>query len=97
MLVVIVIVCPIAKRLNTKVDKKCGEGMRIEKRERISLVAGKIRLSRPLLLHLSCPDHTKLSVRYLAVKLLGIMLRNRWWPTTCLTITVGDANGWCQN
>ena len=32
-----------------------------------------------------------------AVKLLGIMLRNRCWPTTFHTITVGDADGWCQN
>ena len=33
----------------------------------------------------------------LAVKLLGIMLKNRWWPTTFLTITAGDADGWCRN
>ena len=33
----------------------------------------------------------------LAVKLLGIMLRNRWWPTTFITITAGDADGWCRN
>ena len=33
----------------------------------------------------------------LAVKLLGIMLRNRCWPTTFLTITTGDANGWYRN
>ena len=33
----------------------------------------------------------------LAVKLLGIMLRIRWWPTTFLTITSGDADGWCRN
>ena len=30
---------------------------------------------------------------FLAVKLLGIMLRNRW----CLTITSEDADGWCRN
>ena len=33
----------------------------------------------------------------LAVKVLGIMLRNRCWPTTFLTITAGDADGWCRN
>ena len=33
----------------------------------------------------------------LAVKLLGIMLRNRWWPTTFLTIPAGDADKWCRN
>lgn len=32
----------------------------------------------------------------LAVKLVGIMLRNRWWLTTCHTITCRIANGWCQ-
>jgi hypothetical protein len=43
MLVVVVIACPIARRLNTKSGQKCGEGMRIEKSKRISvLVAGKI-------------------------------------------------------
>lgn len=31
------------------------------------------------------------------VTLLGIMLRNRWWPTTFHTVTAGDANGWCLN
>ena len=35
-----------------------------------------------------CPDP--------AVKLPGIMLRNRCWPTTFYTITVGDANAWCR-
>ena len=33
----------------------------------------------------------------LAVKLLGITFRNRWWPTTFLTITAGDADGWWRN
>ena len=33
----------------------------------------------------------------LTVKLLGIMLRNRWWSTTFLTITAGDVDGWCWN
>ena len=33
----------------------------------------------------------------LDMKLLGIMLRNRWWPTTFFTITTGDADGWCRN
>ena len=32
-----------------------------------------------------------------AVKLLGIMLRNRCWPATFLTIRAGDADGWCLN
>ena len=32
-----------------------------------------------------------------AVKLLGIMFRNRCWPTTFHTITTGDADGWCLN
>ena len=32
-----------------------------------------------------------------AVKLLGIMLRIRWWPTSFLTITAGDADGWYWN
>ena len=31
----------------------------------------------------------------LAVKLLGIMLRSRCWPTSFHTLTAGDANGWC--
>ena len=31
------------------------------------------------------------------VTLLGIMLRNRWWPTTFHTITAGNADGWCLN
>ena len=30
-----------------------------------------------------------------AMKLLGIMLRNRCWPTTFHTITAGDGDGWC--
>ena len=30
-----------------------------------------------------------------AMKLLGIILRNRWWPTTFHTITTIDADGWC--
>ena len=33
----------------------------------------------------------------LAVKLLGIMLRIRWWPTIFFIITAGDADGWCWN
>ena len=32
----------------------------------------------------------------LAVKLLGIMLRNRCWATIFHTITTGDAGGWCR-
>ena len=32
----------------------------------------------------------------LTVKLLGVTLRNTWWPTTFLTITAGDADGWCR-
>ena len=32
-----------------------------------------------------------------AVKLLGIMLRNRCWPTNVHTIITGDADGWCHN
>ena len=32
-----------------------------------------------------------------AVILLGIMLKNRCWPTTFHTITTEDADGWCQN
>jgi hypothetical protein len=31
------------------------------------------------------------------IKLLGIMLKIRCWPTTCHTITAGDADGCCQN
>jgi hypothetical protein len=31
------------------------------------------------------------------MKLLGIMFKNRCWPTTFHTITAGDANGWCLN
>ena len=31
------------------------------------------------------------------VKLLGIMLKNRYWPTTFYTITIEDADGWCLN
>ena len=33
----------------------------------------------------------------LAEKLLGIMLGNRWWPTTFLTITAEDADRWWWN
>jgi hypothetical protein len=33
----------------------------------------------------------------LTMKLLGIMFRNRCWPTTFHTITAGDADGWCLN
>ena len=29
------------------------------------------------------------------VKLLGIMLRNRCWPTTFHTVIAGDADGLC--
>ena len=29
-------------------------------------------------------------------EIVGIMLRNRCWPTTFFTITVGDADGWCR-
>ena len=28
-------------------------------------------------------------------EIAGIMPRNRCWPTTFLTVTVEDANGWC--
>ena len=31
------------------------------------------------------------------VKLLGIMFKNRCWPTTFHTITAGDVDGWCVN
>ena len=31
------------------------------------------------------------------VTLLGVMFIDRCWPTTFHTITVEDANGWCQN
>lgn len=31
------------------------------------------------------------------VNFLGIMLRNRWWPTTFHTILAWDADGWCPN
>ena len=33
----------------------------------------------------------------LVMELLGIVLRNKCWPTTFHTITVGDVDGWCQN
>ena len=45
--------------------------------------------------HHSCPDHTKTFRPVLAVKLLGIMLRNRCWPIIFHTITAEDADGWC--
>ena len=32
-----------------------------------------------------------------AVKLLEIMSRNRWWPTTFHNVPKEDANGWCLN
>ena len=32
-----------------------------------------------------------------AVKLLGIMFRNRWWPITFHTITAGDVDRWHHN
>jgi hypothetical protein len=31
------------------------------------------------------------------VKSLEIMFRNRCWPTTFHTITIGDADEWCLN
>ena len=31
------------------------------------------------------------------VKLLGLMLRNRCWPTTFHTITTRDVDGWCYS
>ena len=40
------------------------------------------------------PRSHQTSRSVLAVELLGIMLRNRWWPTTFLTITAGDDDGW---
>ena len=43
----------------------------------------------------SCPDHTNLSVRVRAMKLLRIILRNRCWPTTFHTTTFGDVDEWC--
>ena len=30
------------------------------------------------------------------VKLLRIMLKNKWWPTTFHTITAEHVDGWCQ-
>ena len=45
--------------------------------------------------HLTLRSH-QTSRPVLAVKLLGIMLRNRGWPTTFHTITAGDANEWCM-
>ena len=33
----------------------------------------------------------------LVVKLLGIMFRNGYWPTTFPTITAGDVDGECLN
>ena len=35
--------------------------------------------------------------RFAAIKLLGIMLRNRCWPTTICIITAGDVDGWYWN
>ena len=43
----------------------------------------------------SCPNHTKLSVQFQAMKFLEIMLRNRCWSTTFHTITIGDVDEWC--
>ena len=45
----------------------------------------------------SFPDRTKLFRSVVAVKLLGIMLRIRWWPTTFFTIEAVDADRWCWN
>ena len=33
----------------------------------------------------------------LALKLLGIMSRNRWWFIAFHTFTIGDVDRWCQN
>ena len=33
--------------------------------------------------------------RFRAVKLRGIMVRNRCWPTAFHTQTIRDADGWC--
>ena len=49
-------------------------------------------MSKPLM-----PRWHQIFCSVLDMKLLGIMLRNRCWSTTFLTITVGDANGWCRN
>ena len=49
------------------------------------------RCDQPLMLwshQTFCPDP--------AVKLLGILFRNRCWSTTFHYVTTGDANGWCQ-
>ena len=54
------------------------------------------RTCEPLWMPLMPRSHQTLRL-VLAVKLLGIMLRNRWRSTTFLTITAGDANGWCRN
>ena len=42
------------------------------------------------------PQSHQLFHLVLAMKLLGIMLRNRCWLISFYTIPTGDANGWCQ-
>jgi hypothetical protein len=53
--------------------------------------------------NLQCPNRTKLlewqskvCIRFWAVKLLEIMLRNKCWPITFHTVVAGDADGWCR-
>jgi hypothetical protein len=55
---------------------------------------GNLKLNRAL--RFKCPDHTKLSIRFPTVKLLGIMFKNRCWPITFHTFSAGDADRWCQ-
>jgi hypothetical protein len=43
----------------------------------------------------SCPNHTKLSIRFQLWNLLGIMFVNKRWPITFHTITSGYVYGWC--
>ena len=47
------------------------------------------------LVHVFMPRSHQTFRLVLAVKLMGIMLRNRCWPTTLHTITAEDADGWC--
>ena len=51
----------------------------------------KVLLESPLMLR----SH-QIFCSVLVAKLLGIIMRNRCWPTTFHTITAGDADGWCQ-
>ena len=59
-----------------------------------TLVVGQITYTKRLSVSLMPRSHQTFRP-VLAVKLLGIMLRNRCWPTTFHIITAENVDGWC--